>query len=189
VPFGASILRSREARSSSAGNEPGRKENMMRMKKTGLVLVTGVALAAGVLLSLPGNVAAQIDGAGRLCTNGTLRGNYGFLLTGVRAVPPPLGGGTEMVVATGVRQYDGNGNFADSSSGLHGQITGVTPDLGGSVGTYVVNPDCTGTSSISMPWLPFPIEQAFVIVDNGRQVKEAVMSPLPNVVSVILDRQ
>ena len=162
---------------------------MMRMKKTGLVLVTGVALAAGVVLSLPRNVDAQIDGGGRACSNATLRGTYGCLLTGGRAVPPPFGGGNEMIVSTGVRRYDGNGNFADSSSGLHGQITGITPDPGGAVGTYVVNPDCTGTSSISMPWLPFPIEQAFVIVDNGRQVKEAVMTPLPNVVSVVLDRQ
>lgn len=161
----------------------------MRMKETGLVLVAGVALAAAVLLSLPRDVAAQIDGAGRACTNATLRGTYGFLLSGVRAVPPPFGAGTEMVVAAGVRRYDGNGNFADSSSGLHGQITGITPDPGGAVGTYVVNPDCTGTSTISMPWLPFPIEQAFVIVDNGRQVKEVVMTPLPNVVSVVLDRQ
>ena len=94
-----------------------------------------------------------------------------------------------MVVATGVRRYDGNGSFSDLGSGLHGQITGITPDPGGAVGTYVVNPDCTGTSTISMPWLPFPIEQAFVIVDNGRQVKEVVMTPLPNVVSIVLDRQ
>lgn len=161
----------------------------MRMKKTGLVLVAGVAVATGVVLSLPRNVAAQIDDAGRPCSNASLRGTYGFLLTGVRAVPPPLGGGTEMVVSTGVRRYDGNGSFADSSGGLHGQVTGITPDPGGAVGTYVVNPDCTGTSSISLPWLPFPIEQTFVIVDNGRQVKEAVMTPLPNVVSVVLDRQ
>lgn len=161
----------------------------MRMTKTALVLAAGAVLVAGVLLSLPRNVAAQGDGPGRPCTTATLRGTYGLLLTGVRAVPPPLGGGTEMVVATGVRRYDGYGGFTDSTGGLHGQVTGVTPDLGGSVGTYVVNPDCTGTSSISMPWLPFTIEQTFVIVDNGRKVKEAVMSPLPNVVSIVLERQ
>jgi hypothetical protein len=162
---------------------------MMRMKKTGLVLATGVALTVGVLLSLPQDVGAQNEDAGRPCTNGTLRGTYGYLLTGVRAVPPPFGVGTEMIISTGVRRYDGNGGFSDSSGGLHGQVTGISPDLGGVTGTYTVHPDCSGTSSISAPWLPFPIEQTFVIVDNGKQVKEAVMSPLPNVVSVVLDRQ
>jgi hypothetical protein len=189
VRFGASIPPLARRTLLPSPERTGLKENMMRMKKIGFVLATGAALAAGVLLSLPRNVAAQIDGAGRPCTDATLRGAYGFLLTGVRAVPPPFGGGTEMVIATGVRRYDGSGSFSDSGSGLHGQITGITPDLGGVTGTYAVNPDCTGTSSVTIPGLPFPIEHAFVIVDNGRQVKEAVMSPLPNVVSVVLDRR
>jgi hypothetical protein len=160
----------------------------MQMKKSGLALAAGVALT-GILLSMPRGVVANPEGQGRPCTNATLRGSYGFMLSGVRNVPPPLGGGTEMIMATGVRRYDGNGGFTDSGSGLHGQVTGITADPGGVTGIYNVNPDCTGTTTVFIPGLPFPIEHTFVIVDNGRQVKEAVMSPLPNVVSVVLDRQ
>lgn len=161
----------------------------MEIRKSGLCVAAGLGLVACVLMSTTGGVAAQEDGSGRRCSAATLRGSYGFLLSGVRAVPSALGGGTEAVIATGVRHYDGNGGFKDAGSGLHGQITGLTPDLGGVTGTYVVNADCTGTSRVFIPGLPFAIEHTLVIVDNGRQVKEAVMFPVPNVVSVVLDRQ
>jgi len=35
---------------------------------------------------------------------------------------------------------------------------------------------------------PFPVETSFVIVDNGKEVKEAVMSPQPNLVTSVLHR-
>jgi hypothetical protein len=40
-----------------------------------------------------------------------------------------------------------------------------------------------------VPGVPFPIETSFVIVDRGRQVNEAVMSPQPNLVTAIAHRK
>jgi hypothetical protein len=50
-------------------------------------------------------------------------------------------------------------------------------------GTYRVNPDCTGSSTIDIPGLPFSIETAFVIVNDGDEVQDAVMAPAPNLVT------
>lgn len=115
----------------------------------------------------------------------SISGAYGLLATGVRPMPPPTG---ETFAAVGMRTYDGAGNFADTPGGINGSVTGFTPDPGAS-GTYQVNPDCTGVSHRIVPGLPFPIISAFVIVRDGDQVKEAVISPERSVVTVILDRR
>lgn len=144
-------------------------------------------LAVALVLPAPG-VSAQGSGHGRPCSDVMLRGDYGFLVSGVRRVPfGPYAGQNEMIVASGIRTFDGLGGFIDRTAGLHGQLTGVTGAGGEVPGTYSVNTDCTGTSVFSPPNAP-PIVGAFVIVDNGRQIKEAIMQPTPNVVTVVLDR-
>jgi hypothetical protein len=67
--------------------------------------------------------------------------------------------------------------FTEISSS-HGQITPPIRDTPGH-GTYEVNADCTGTATIFIEGAPFPIETSFVIVDQGEEVKHAVMSPQP----------
>lgn len=68
-------------------------------------------------------------------------------------------------------------------------MTGVTSDPGGIFGTYAVHADCTGQSIRYVPGVPFPIVSNFVIVDSASSVKEAVMDPAPNVITVLLDRK
>ena len=47
-----------------------------------------------------------------------------------------------------------------------------------SLGTYLVNEDCTGSHSAQfVPTAP-PVTDRFVITDNGREVRFAVMTPL-----------
>lgn len=121
---------------------------------------------------------------GRACSNATLRGNYGFLVSGIRGAGPGI---TESFVGTGLRTYDGHGNFTRIDS-AHGQLTGAARDRE-AFGTYEVNANCTGTAMMIVPGVPFPIETSFVIVDRGREVNEAVMSPQPNLVTVIAHRK
>ncbi|MEO7275127.1 MAG: hypothetical protein ABIX28_14315 [Vicinamibacterales bacterium] len=56
-------------------------------------------------------------------------------------------------------------------------------------GTHEVNADWTGTSTLFVPTLPFPIVSRLVIVDNGREVKKIVVSPLSNIVTATFDRK
>jgi hypothetical protein len=146
-----------------------------------------VALAASVAvllaMSMPRRVAAQDEqGQGRVCSNATLRGDYGRLSSGIRPAPanPAV---TESFVGTGLRTYDGNGGFTEISSS-HGQITPAIRDASGH-GTYEVRADCTGTSMIFIAGAPFPIETSFVIVGHGEELKHAVMSPQPQVVTAV----
>jgi hypothetical protein len=133
------------------------------------------------MFAVPRPVGADDDGPHK-CSNGTLKGAYGLLVTGVRGIP----GGTEMFVGTSLRTYDGNGRFVQTDN-IHGQITQATRNTPAS-GTYQVNADCSGTSMIFFPGAPFPIETAFVIVDKGKEVKDIVMTPQPNLVTAVARR-
>lgn len=139
------------------------------------------ALAAGIALvllpTIPSQVAAHGEGHARSCSERTLRGDYGLLVSGVRAVPPPLGGGTERFVATALWTFDGQGAFTQGTgAALRGEVTGTQPDTGEIPGTYVVNENCTGTMELLIPGLPVPIQYSMVIVDDAREVKAIVVS-------------
>jgi hypothetical protein len=159
--------------------------------------VGGAAAGLAIVMAMVGVVdvqpraAAQAEGEGRRCSNDSLNADYGVLAVGQRALPPFLGGGTETFVATAMWTFHGDGTFLiqGSGAGLHGEITGIDPAHDGILGTYQVNANCTGTMQWQPPAPIPPIVQSFVIVDNGRQVKSAVMSPLPNVTTVELVRK
>jgi hypothetical protein len=153
-------------------------------RSTGFALAAG--LAAVLALAAPHGVAADNDQRGQECSNRILRGEYGFLVSGTRGIGPIA---TETFVGVGLRIYDGSGGLTDKGT-FHGQVTGVQGGEGEDAvtGTYQVNGDCTGTTTVFIPNVPFPIVSNFVIVDKGRQVKEVVVSPASNVVTAVLDR-
>jgi hypothetical protein len=147
-----------------------------------------MALAATVIatlaLTIPRPAAADNDARDRTCSARTLRGDYGILISGI--APEGPSGTLEMTVGTALRTYDGHGTFTQIDN-VHGQISGAVRDRAGS-GTYQVNADCSGTAMLFLTGIPFPIVASFVIVDGGDEVKEAVMSPPPAVVSGVQRR-
>ena len=149
-----------------------------------LAATVAVTLAAGASHGVTAQDAQLTEEKGhrRECSNATLRGDYGRLSSGIRPAPtnPAL---TESFVGTGLRTYDGQGGFTEVSSS-HGQISPPNRDTPGT-GTYEVNANCTGTSMVFIPGAPFPIETSFVIVDHGDEVKHAVMSPQPQIVTSV----
>jgi hypothetical protein len=156
----------------------------------GLILTMAAGIAVSIALTTPRDVGAQGDESGRACSNGTLRGDYGLSASGIRAVPPLLGGGTEHFVATAMWSFQGDGRFTQGpGGGLHGQVTGSQPDPIEIPGTYEVNSNCTGRMQLHVAELPFPIEYTFVIVDNAREVKAGVMSGQLNATTVLLTRK
>jgi hypothetical protein len=141
-----------------------------------LLPVAGVVgLLTVAALSLPWGVVAQDDGGGRVCGTHTLRGDYGLTGTGVRGLGP---GASEVFATISMVSYDGQGGF--SAIGVsHGQVTGVREGLP-VTGTYYVNWDCTGGQTTNIPGVP-PLEDRFVIVDNGREVRTVVVAPLTTI--------
>jgi hypothetical protein len=143
-------------------------------------MAAAVGLAAMMTNIATGSVEAN-DYGRRSCSNRTLKGDYGLLITGVRPAPPPAN--SESFVAVSLRTYDGRGGFTQVDN-VHGQSTGASLGLSAS-GTYEVNPDCTGSSVIFFAGAPFPVTTAFVIVDDGGEVQDAVMEPQPNLATAI----
>ena len=145
-----------------------------------------VAAVAGLLataLSVPWTVAAQDDGRKRSCGEHTLRGDYGLSGTGVRGLGP---GASEAFTTISLVTYDGRGGF--SANGVsHGQVTGVREGLP-VTGTYYVNEDCTGGQTTIIPGVP-PLEDRFVIVDNGREVRTVVVAPLTTIATANLRKR
>jgi hypothetical protein len=142
-----------------------------------------VGLVAAFALSVPWGVAAKGDGDGRVCGTHTLHGEFGLTGTGVRGLGP---GASETFATISMVTYDGLGGF--SAIGVsHGQVTGVREGLP-VTGTYYVNPDCTGGQTTIIPGVP-PLEDRFVIVDNGREVRTVVVAPVTTIATANLRKK
>ena len=152
-----------------------------RRRSTQVALTMGLALTC-LTLPLRADDSPAAPAWGPKCNNATLKGQYGALVSGIRGIGPMV---TEMFVGTSVRTYDGAGGFTETAANQHGAVTGTIVN-GQATGTYQVNPDCTGTSTLILP-PPFPtIVSSFVIVDSGKEVREVVMSPAANIVTANL---
>ena len=146
------------------------------------------AAAAIVAVGLGGAGVMSADGPddehgrSKPCSEATVLGDYGIQIQGTRPAP---GGLTESVIGIVHRTYDGQGNFTQVSN-LKGSLTGTNPDSP-SFGTYEVNPDCTGIIRAQ----PLPgvfIEERLVIVDDGREIRAAVMAPTAVVITSVHQR-
>ena len=136
-------------------------------------------LAAIALLAL--SCAAWAGGSDDFgCSNATLKGEYAFGVTAY--TPPGLPGGPPMVVA-GIRNYDGKGNFTQRDYRGDSVPAEFAPK-GQEQGTYMVNPDCTGSDVLNLN-APVPvgstgvIKVLFVISDGGRHIHEVVSEFTP----------
>lgn len=112
------------------------------------------------------------------CSNTTLEGDYGFILTGTRPTANP-GAPVEAVVGVAMTHFDGNGNLTQTDN-IHGSVTGfAAPDRKGT-GNYTINPDCSGMMTLSSPGSPV-LTLRIVVVDNGNEVRAAVVDPTATV--------
>ena len=140
-----------------------------------MAAVTAAVTAAVVLggARMIGADGQENNDRGRVkqCSEATVRGDYGIQIQGTRPAP---GGLIESVIGVVLRNYDGYGSFSQVSN-VKGSITGTVPDSQG-FGTYEVNADYTGIVRFqAAPGVV--IEERLVIVDNGREIRTAVMVP------------
>lgn len=145
---------------------------LMRIdKKIKRSLPFAAAVIASSLAS--GRLMAQNSPFQAVCTNATLQGDYGFMVSGMK--PSALGGPIEMMIGTAMTHFDGNGNLTQTDN-IHGSISGFpTPDRPGT-GMYSINADCTGTMTINAPGSP-ALTVRIVVVNNGNEVRAAVVDP------------
>ena len=117
------------------------------------------AVVALVLATAP---AAKASGMG--CSNATLRGTYSDQDTGTIVGLGPFAG-------VNVDKFDGKGKLTISGwSSVNGSVAyGVT------TGTYQVNPDCTGTYTVTGGGLT--VDGFFVIDHEGNELKIVITDP------------
>ena len=125
----------------------------------------GALSAATFAIALPYSIPAQSD---EICSLATLKGNYAFVVSGQLF----NAGGSTLRQGVSKTTFDGRGNLTqvDSMTGFHIDETG----------TYVVNPDCTGSAVINFPAPPVPgatgavIHLMFVLSNHGRAIHTVV---------------
>lgn len=145
------------------------------------LFVVGLGLGSAIRDAGAGSVQAK-TGAGKRfeCTNKLIKGTYGIQMQGTR--PIPGGAGLEALIGVVTRTYDGAGNFTQFDN-IKGATSGIAPDRPGS-GTYQVNADCSGTT-LFVPGPGIVIEERFVIVDYGHEIRSITTSPQPLMVSAV----
>jgi hypothetical protein len=116
-----------------------------------------------ILFTVPKRVLpkVQADVAENVCTLSTLNGPYGLVLTGTIVGVGPFS-------QVGIVNFDGAGHIsAKETTSFVGAIIPRHPAFG----TYTVNSDCTGSSSIGGHTADF------VIVDGGDEQQLLVTDP------------
>jgi hypothetical protein len=109
----------------------------MKRRSLRFVLVAGLLMLVFSPV-IPGPRAEPAEGA---CSNRTLRGDYGFTVEAQFPGPVALRG-------VGMARFDGAGRFSQVD---HVVVNGTPPpqQWNPGSGTYNLNPDCTGTTTIS----------------------------------------
>lgn len=92
------------------------------------------------------------------CSNDTLRGGFGFKVTGTNTVRNVL------FAITGRFEADGKGSI----TGVQVESVGGTVFATPFTATYTVNSDCTGNSAFTFP-NGLVVHLFFVLVDNGNE--------------------
>jgi hypothetical protein len=140
------------------------------MKRTIAPSALVIAFVTVFVLGIPPRVQAgeQLGaqaGERRGCSDASLRGSFGFTNTGTNiALPPPLAGPIAQIVR---QTFDGRGNTdATATLSSNGNIVRVTVQ-----GTYVVNPDCTGSMTLFVSPFNITINLDFVIDDDGAELR------------------
>jgi len=151
------------------------------------IVCAAVGIAVVVVLAAAQGITAGNQQGGedrhRGCSEATLEGTYGIQIQGTRPAPPPAPPGSiESVIGVNIRHYDGKGNFTQIGNDK-GSISGSGPVDREGFGTYQVNEDCTGAHELQFPGSPVVIRDRFVIVDDGREVRNFVVSPAPVMVT------
>ena len=154
------------------------------MRRMGWAVTAAAAVAVAIGGARVMGADDQDDERGRWkpCSEATVRGDYGIQMQGTRPAP---GGLTESVIGVLFRNYDGQGSFSQVSN-VKGSLTGTIPDSQSS-GIYEVNPDCTGIIR-AQPLPGILIDERLVIVDNGREIRAAVMVPTAVVITSVHQR-
>jgi hypothetical protein len=138
------------------------------MKRT--IAQVGFVMALAIVFA-PGFVPGVQAGERHECSNGSLQGSFGFTSIGtLAALPAPLAGPFGEI---GRQTFDGRGNTdGTATASPNGNINHLTFQ-----GTYLVNPDCTGSMTLFVSPINATVNLDFVIDDDGDELRAISTGP------------
>jgi hypothetical protein len=149
----------------------------------GLLTVVG-ALAIGTLVAAqPEDGVREPAAAAAMCSNRTLRGQYGFSIEGTILAGTP---NAFLVRGVAMTHFDGEGNLSQVDFTTRNGVP-FNSDWRPAVGTYNINPDCTGTAHIVQSDGTPSVDLRLVVVDRGREVRTTVVGNATSSVGISVD--
>jgi hypothetical protein len=124
------------------------------------------------VLTLAVAASSNLTAHASACSNLTIKGTYASTLHG--EIFPSDGSAPLTLTGVVLTTNDGKGNFTQVDAvGVNGN---VTPGWRPGSGTYSVNPDCTGTSTIVIPGMP-DVHTQFIVSQSGNTTHFVVTDP------------
>jgi hypothetical protein len=139
-----------------------RRKSISRMRMLAMIV-------CGLLASDASAIAQSNDGH---CSNRMLFGDYGYTSEGVLLSHQALPSSSDQLAMT---HLDGKGNLTWVE---HTVVNGTPLQAGWTAasGTYTVNSDCTGTAVVNTPNSPVPLNLAFMVVREGKEMHSVLDS-------------
>jgi hypothetical protein len=138
------------------------------MKRTIVPKIVATVFASIFVLGIVTTAQADSDNHEE-CSVATLKGSFGYTVTGALVTGPFAG----PFAAVGKLTFDGTGNFENIRTiSRNGDIS---LDVEG-VGTYTINPDCTGSFTFTDGGV-VTLGTDIVIDDNGNELRMIATSP------------
>jgi hypothetical protein len=124
-------------------------------------------LTVALALAASSAVTAQAS----VCNNSTIRGSYAYTIHGQVLLP---NGAALLIDGLARTTFDGEGNKTELDAvAANGN---VAPGWVTNTGTYSVNPDCTGTITVTNGNQP-PIHLQMIVAQSGNTIHEMVIDP------------
>src|SRR5215469_1766452 len=137
--------------------------------------LSNTAKAITIVFTLALAAAPAAKAANPKCSNATLRGTYSDQDTGTIVGVGPF-------VGVNMDSFDGKGNITISGiSSLNGSVS-----PGVETGTYQVNPDCTGTYTVTGGGLTI---DAFFVIDHAGNELQIVITDPGTVINCVARKQ
>jgi hypothetical protein len=123
------------------------------------------------LLTLALAASSTLTAHASACSNLTIQGTYAFTLHGTIFLPDTS---TLLIDGIAKQTYDGRGNLTQLDAvATNGNMA---PGWRPGTGTYSVNPDCTGTLTLSVPGL-HDLHIQFIVAQSGKTIHQVVTDP------------
>ena len=138
------------------------------MKTNGITMSSGKTFAIAAVAALALTVAPMAKAENKGCSNDSIKGTFAHMGTGFITAPPAIAG---PITGVGTDTFDGKGGVTSTATlNINGNVVPL-----GATGTYKVNPDCTGTYTISGS--TGTTHLVFVIADSGNEIHAICIDP------------